>query len=212
MKYRHILFDIDGTLIDTEQMLMTVFSEVLQRRYGYHLTTETFRSTFGIPCDAALRLMGLEPDQEVMDDIQRGIRASLNLARVFPEVEPLLEELYDYGITLGVVTSKNREEFNSSFVPFGLAHYFSAAICSGDTPRGKPYPDPILHYLSAQKADPGETVYIGDTLYDYQCARGAGVDFILAAWSGIVLADKPDTPTAKSIRQLREILMEASHT
>ena len=166
MKYRHILFDIDGTLIDTEQMLITVFSEVLQRRYGHCLTTDAFRSTFGIPCDVALRLMGLEPNQEVLDDIQRGIRTSVRLARVFPEVEPLLKALHDCRITLGLVTSKNREEFKSSFVPFGLAHYFSMAVCSDDTPRGKPYPDPILHYLSAQGADPGETVYIGDTLYD----------------------------------------------
>lgn len=208
MKYRHILFDIDGTLIDTEQMLMSVFSKVLQVRYHYQLTADTFRSTFGIPCDAALRSMGLEPNQEVLDDIQLGIRTSLDLAKVFPQVEPLLNELSDCGVTLGLVTSKNRGEFYSSFVPFGLAHYFSLAICSDDTPRGKPCPDPILYYLSAQRASPRETVYIGDTLYDYQCARQAGVDFILAAWSGISLEAETDTPIAKSVQQLKHILME----
>ena len=53
MTYRHILFDIDGTLIDTEQMLITVFSDVLRRRYRCELTIDMFRSTFGLPCDVA---------------------------------------------------------------------------------------------------------------------------------------------------------------
>ena len=67
MTYRHILFDIDGTLIDTEQMLITVFSDVLRRRYRCELTIDMFRSTFGLPCDVALRAIGLEPQQSVMD-------------------------------------------------------------------------------------------------------------------------------------------------
>ena len=100
MTYRHILFDIDGTLIDTEQMLITVFSDVLRRRYRCELTIDMFRSTFGLPCDVALRAIGLEPQQSVMDEIQQGIRRSLHLARLFPGIGELIggsqrEEDYD---------------------------------------------------------------------------------------------------------------------
>ena len=90
MTYRHILFDIDGTLIDTEQMLITVFSDVLRRRYRCELTIDMFRSTFGLPCDVALRAIGLEPQQSVMDEIQQGIRRSLHLARLFPGIGELI--------------------------------------------------------------------------------------------------------------------------
>ena len=209
MKYRHVLFDIDGTLIDTEQMLITVFSDTLQRHYHRDLTTEEFHSTFGLPCDVALRSIGLEPCQEVLDDIQRGITQSLGLAHVFPDVGEMIRSLYDFGFTMGLVTSKNRHEFQNSFVPFGLMHYFSLAVCSDDTPRGKPHPDPILHYLALQEAVPEETVYIGDTLFDCQCAKRAGVDFILAAW-GVVASDMENyVPRAESVAQLRTILTES---
>ena len=209
MKYRHILFDIDGTLIDTEQMLITVFSDVLRCHYQLELNINTFRSTFGLPCDVALRAIGLEPRQEVMDEIQQGIRHSLGLARLFPGVDTLIRTLHEAGLMLGLVTSKNRQEFQSSFVPFGLAPYFSLAVCSDDTPRGKPFPDPILRYLGLQEAVPEETVYIGDTLFDCQCAKRAGVDFILAAW-GVVASDMENyVPRAESVAQLRTILTES---
>ena len=128
MTYRHILFDIDGTLIDTEQMLITVFSDVLRHRYRCELTIDMFRSTFGLPCDVALRAIGLEPQQSVMDEIQQGIRRSLHLARLFPGIGELIPTLHATGLTLGLVTSKSRQEFQSSFIPFGLAPYFSLSV------------------------------------------------------------------------------------
>lgn len=73
MRYRHVLFDIDGTLIDTEEMLITVFSKVLRQCYGHELTVEEFHSTFGLPCDIALQNLGLEPCAEVTEMIQQGI-------------------------------------------------------------------------------------------------------------------------------------------
>lgn len=97
-------------------------------------------------------------------------------------MEHLINTLYDAGIMLGLITSKNRREYESSFVPFGLANRFSLAICADDTLRGKPHPDPILHYLNIQGAKPRETVYIGDAVFDRQCAEAAGVEFVLAAW------------------------------
>lgn len=206
MTYRHILFDIDGTLIDTEQMLITVFSDVLRRRYRYELTIDMFRSTFGLPCDVALRAIGLEPRQSVMDEIQQGIRRSLHLARLFPGIGELIPTLHATGLTLGLVTSKSRQEFQSSFVPFGLAPYFSLSVCSDDTPRGKPYPDPILYYMAQQDAAPKETVYIGDTAFDCQCAERAGVDFILAAWGGVSPDMASYSPAAKSPAHLQKLL------
>ena len=206
MTYRHVLFDIDGTLIDTEQMLITVFSDVLRRHYQQKLTVDMFHSTFGLPCVVALRAIGLEPRQSVMDEIQQGIRRSLHLAKIFPGIDDLIRTLYASGLTLGLVTSKNRQEFQSSFVPFGLASYFSLAVCSDDTPQGKPYPDPILRYLTLQGTAPEEVVYIGDTLFDQQCAAAAGVDFILAAW-GYVAEDMAQyVPRADTPRQLLTLL------
>ena len=207
MTYRHVLFDIDGMLIDTEQMLITVFSDVLRRHYQRELTIDTFHSTFGLPCDVALRTIGLEPNQTVMDEIQQGIHRSLGLVRMFPGVDTLIRELHEFGLVLGLVTSKNRREFQSSFVPFGLTPYFSLSVCSDDTTRGKPYPDPILYYLARQDAAPEETVYIGDTAFDCQCAERAGVDFILAAWGSTAPDMASYSPAARSTAYLQKLLI-----
>ena len=113
MTYRHVLFDIDGTLIDTEQMLITVFSDVLRRRYRCELTIDMFRSTFGLPCDVALRAIGLEPQQSVMDEIQQGIRRSLHLARLFPGIDeliPTLEEAFRQDVPSVIVVPVDYSE------------------------------------------------------------------------------------------------------
>jgi len=116
--YRHVLFDIDGTLIDTEQMLITVFSDVLRRRYRCELTIDMFRSTFGLPCDVALRAIGLEPQQSVMDEIQQGIRRSLHLARLFPGIDELIRTLQ--GLHWGWLPQRAARNFKAALSHLAL--------------------------------------------------------------------------------------------
>lgn len=208
MRYHHVLFDIDGTLIDTEEMLITVFSRVLRQYYDHELTVEEFHSTFGLPCDIALENLGLKPCAEVTEMIQQGICREIKLAHVFPGVEHLVNTLHDAGLMLGLITSKNRREFESSFVPFGLANLFSLAICAGDTLRGKPHPDPILHYLSMRGAKPKETVYIGDAVFDRLCAEAAGVDFVLATWGYTDPAAREGVLVASTPTELEQLLLQ----
>lgn len=67
----------------------------------------------------------------------------------------------------------------------------STVICVEDTPRPKPYPDPLLTYLNATRIHAEDALYIGDTLYDCQCAQNAGVDFWLAAWGNAATQEIP---------------------
>lgn len=181
-KYSHLVFDIDGTLIDTEDMLLDVFGTVIRQCYGVPFTRAQFRTTFGLPCEEALRTVGLIPRPEVMPLIQQGIARSLDKAHVFDGVPEMLEGLTQRDITLGILTSKNREEYRLSFIPFGLAAYFDGIVCADDTPRGKPYPDPLLLYMKKCGVTREQIAYIGDTAHDQLCAQAAGVDFFLADW------------------------------
>lgn len=83
---------------------------------------------------------------------------------------------------LGIITSKTKSEFEMDFVPHGISHYFDSIICVDDSPKPKPYPDPILTYLNRNQILASEAIYIGDTEYDSLCAHSAGVDFGLALW------------------------------
>lgn len=96
------------------------------------------------------------------------------------------------GCKLGIVTSKTRNEYTADFAaPFALSGYFSTVICVEDTARPKPYPDPLLTYLNAARIHAEDALYIGDTLYDCQCAQNAGVDFGLAAWGNAAVQEIP---------------------
>jgi phosphoglycolate phosphatase-like HAD superfamily hydrolase len=80
------------------------------------------------------------------------------------------------------VTSKTNEELINDFMPFGLSSYLTHTVCADDTVRHKPHPEPLLKFLEISGADPKKSIYIGDTIYDYECARDAGIDFGLALW------------------------------
>jgi phosphoglycolate phosphatase-like HAD superfamily hydrolase len=69
------------------------------------------------------------------------------------------------------------------FLPFGLGGYFELAILAEDSRKHKPDPEPMLAYLARSGAEAGDVLYIGDSVYDMQCASGAGVDCALALWS-----------------------------
>ena len=83
---------------------------------------------------------------------------------------------------LGIVTSKTKAEFDEEVTHFGLNKYFGVIICADDTKKHKPNPEPLLKYMELANAKPEETLYIGDSIYDMQCAKSSGVDFAFAKW------------------------------
>ena len=101
---------------------------------------------------------------------------------VFPGTRAALKALRARGVRLGVVTSKNSEEYAQDFVPFGLETYFDTIVTADDTALHKPHAEPLLKFLERLGAKREEALYIGDSTYDRDCARAAGVDFALAVW------------------------------
>ena len=94
----------------------------------------------------------------------------------------MLERLRSDGKTLGIVSSRRHDEYDSTITPLGIDGYFSTRVLAEDTERHKPSPDPILEYLRRSGAKPEETVYVGDTEYDLLAAGAAGVSFAFASW------------------------------
>ena len=93
-----------------------------------------------------------------------------------------LEALRARGVRLGVVTSKNSEEYAQDFVPFALETYFDTIVIADDTALHKPHAEPLLKFLERLGAKREEALYIGDSTYDRDCAHAAKVDFALAVW------------------------------
>lgn len=206
MKYKHIIFDIDGTMLNTETADMLATQETVFQLTGEKKDINEFRFTFGIPNSVVFPQLGI-PDAE---------KASLMWAenylkhhssiQLFNGIEDVLKALKKRGHILGIVTSKTRREFNADFATFGLRSLFGTVVCVDDSPRPKPNPDPVLEYLKRANAEKSETIYIGDTAYDAQCAHSAGINFALAVWGAHNWEQIKAEYYLKSPREVLELL------
>ena len=146
----------------------------------------------GIPGSVTLRKLGITDTARANGRWNEHLLKYKSRIRLFDGIPELLDSLKTNGCKLGIVTSKTRHEYTADFAaPFALSGYFSTVICVEDTPRPKPYPDPLLTYLNTARIHAGDALYIGDTLYDCLCAQNAGVDFGLAAWGNVAAQEIP---------------------
>ncbi len=180
--YKTIILDVDGTLIDTEKAVFGSLQKMLAIEYNKTVELEELEFVWGIPGSSSLPLLGIE-------DTERGdilwnvyMKEFMGSINVFSGIRELLSTLHKRNIQIGIVTSKTKIELEDDFVPFGLMEYLSFVVCADDTLLHKPNPEPIQKFLEISGADPSSSIYIGDTIYDYQCARDAGVSFGLAVW------------------------------
>ena len=132
---KHIIFDVDGTLLDSEEAVLLSFQETLYRKTGKKTDIRDLKYALGIPSEAALRQYGFPEEEipEIVDfwgDLTPDYRKFI---KVFPGIRQLLEKLKENGARLGIVTSRNAEEYRRDFLPFGLEGYFDTVICADDT-------------------------------------------------------------------------------
>jgi haloacid dehalogenase superfamily, subfamily IA, variant 1 with third motif having Dx(3-4)D or Dx(3-4)E len=182
MNFTHIVFDIDGTLLDSESAVLFSLRDIIEENQKRTVGLDELRFSLGIPGTDALKRLGFD-DPEYFNTLwEKKFRDYYGLMRIFDGIKGTLEKLKAKDIMLGIITSKNRREYRNDFVPFGLAGYFDTVVCAEDSVKHKPFPEPMEKFLELSGAAPEQVLYIGDTLYDLQCAKGAGVKFALAKW------------------------------
>ncbi|MBE9918250.1 HAD family hydrolase [Paenibacillus donghaensis] len=180
--YTTIIFDVDGTLLDTEQAVLGSLQKMLETDYNQKIDLEDLRFALGIPGANALPQLGITDIEQANDRWNYFLKDFMGRVKVFGGILDVMKTLDSKQITLGIVTSKTTEELRNDFVPFGLMGYLPHIVCADDTEKHKPNPEPLLKFIEISGADPQKALYIGDTLYDYECARDAGIDFALALW------------------------------
>lgn len=180
--YRFVVFDIDGTLIDTEKAILCALQKLLKLERKGDYSVESLAFVLGIPGHVALAKLNATDIEDVGNKWNAYLRDYESYIKVFPGVEETVRVLKREGIETGIVTSKTHREYESDFVPFNLHHLFDHVVCADDTLNHKPHPDPLLKVLELAGMEKNETIYIGDTIYDMECAQKAGVDFGLALW------------------------------
>jgi haloacid dehalogenase superfamily, subfamily IA, variant 1 with third motif having Dx(3-4)D or Dx(3-4)E len=180
--YECVIFDVDGTLIDTEQASVFSLQKVLKEEAAIDPCPEDLSFIMGVTGVEALRRLGVR-NADAMNDIwNQYLKGFYHLVSVFADMEGVLKELHSMGMKTGIVTSRTRQELSDDLNRFGLHKYLPYAVCADDTQNHKPDPEPICKFVEIVNVEPGRAVYIGDTVNDLLAARGAGVDFGLAMW------------------------------
>lgn len=190
--YKHIVFDVDGTLIDTASVCQKSLQRLVLSRTGRVISPQECDFAFGMTSENALPAFGLAPTKDILDEWNGYFNDIIDVeAKVFSGVSELLTELRRRGVKLGLLTSRCFSEMGIDPNLEGILHFFDEIVSADDTTEHKPKPEPMLLYLSRTGVRADEVLYIGDTVYDYQCATGAGVPFALAGWGALNADEVP---------------------
>lgn len=196
--YDTYLFDADGTLFDTVNMICTCFQYIAGKYAGTALAREKIIMGIGLPlAEQIVHHLGDCADPLVIADDYRDYQMTIleQSVNLFPEVPETLQALKDAGKQLGIVTSRKRPSLERMLAATGTAGYFDVLVTPEDTGRHKPHAEPVLKAMDLLKAEKASTVFTGDALYDICSGAEAGVDTVFVTWSHSPLASLPTPPT-----------------
>ena len=196
--YDSYLFDADGTLFDTVDLICCCFQYVAEKYTGKTMDRRTIINGIGLPLQGQLIThLGPELDHEhiLADYLQYQLGIMQDRIGLFPHVIETLEKLKNAGKKLAIVTSRRRVSMETILKTTGTADYFDVLVTPEDTARHKPDAEPALKAMALLGADKASTVFTGDALYDICSGADAGIDTIFVNWSQAPLASLPVPPT-----------------
>ena len=213
---RAVLFDVDGTLVDTLPALIPGLADAYEMYAGFRPSEAEILSVIGIPLSRQMRMYELHEASE--EEVQARIDFAVErfehykeLERPFGPAVQALIHLQRSGFAIGLVTSKSRVELESFLDRFDGAAFVDVAVCSSDVFNPKPHAESALLACERLEVKPQEAVLIGDSIFDMQCAKNAGLAAAIAVTYGAgvthaLLAESPD-----KVFDTPESLLEWAH-
>ena len=190
-----VLFDLDGTLVDTNDLIMDSWRYTIKELTGRDATDEEIRKTFGEILLDSMKWIMPDVDPEEALDFYRKYQREIFLDRIslYEGVEEVLCALKNAGYKNALVTSRLKTSTERALAHFGLNKFFDAVLTASDTDVFKPDPAPIFLMLEKLGSKPGEAILIGDTVHDIEAGRAAGVFTVLVGWSFALPPEKWET-------------------
>ena len=180
-----VLFDFDGTIMDTNDVIIGSWQHVYRTLRGEEGDLDYILSTFGEPLEYSMMTSFPEVDVEESVRIYRDWHRErfLDMIKLFPGITEMLQEVKARGYKTGIASSRLRLTLEQGLDKYDLGKYFDAIVAVEDTENPKPAPDIVLKTLELLDAKPENAIMVGDSRLDILCARNAGVQSVLVAWS-----------------------------
>ncbi len=185
-KYSVILFDMDGTIADTDQMIVETFLYLYDKyREGRRTPIEEIYYFSGPPIRDSIKkeFPGQDVETILKDFREKSISLYPSTVKEFPDSREVLLNLKKHGYKLGVVTNKSSDPARYCLKLLNQEDIFDICIGFNDVKEGKPSPEGILKAIEALgEKDISKAIYIGDNKVDIVSADNAGIDSILVTW------------------------------
>ena len=178
-----VLFDLDGTLIDSVGLILASFRYATETVLGEALPDDVMMRDVGLPLARQMRDFSADHAEELLRVYrEHNARWHDELVRAYPETAETLVWLAARGLRLGVVTSKHQAMARRGLDVFDLARFFDVVVGADDVTQHKPDPHPLLVAAETLGVPIERCAYVGDSPHDMAAARAAGCVAIAATW------------------------------
>lgn len=206
-RYKAILFDLDGTLLDTTDLILASFQYTAKKHLGRSLNREDVLPSFGQPLIEGLEKIAPGKGQELIITYrEHNLKHHDDMVKIFPWVKEVLTELRGMGLKLGIVTSKAKATALRGLRLFNLESFFEAIIALEDTTIHKPNPDPVILAMNRLMVSPKQCLMVGDSPHDLLSGQKAGTDTAAVKWSNLPLQSLLDVDPTYVLENMKDLL------
>jgi len=184
MKINTILFDLDGTLINTNELIIASFMHTLEKYYPNQYQREHVIPFMGPTLVESFSTVDQERVEELIAEYRQfNIKMHDEFVEEYETVFETVEALHNKGYKIGIVTTKARNVVEMGLNFSRLKQFFDTVITIDDVKNAKPHPEPIQLALKKLNSTPEETIMVGDNYHDIEGGKNAGTKTAGVAWS-----------------------------
>ena len=190
--YQAVLYDIDGTLLDTRDMNLYPLLRIIKEELGQDWTYDQVKKYLAYTGMQVMEELSIRDKETTYARWVRYVNEYPEPAKLFPGLAEALSGIQQAGILQAIVSSKMHAQFEIDMAGKEILPYFATAVLEEDTPLHKPNPEPLLLCLKRLGIAPEHAIYIGDMPSDCLAAKRVGMDFGLAQWGSGQIIEQAD--------------------
>jgi pyrophosphatase PpaX len=210
--YDCYLFDIDGTLIDTTELIFKCFQKTCLQYAGYAPKIEFIAGMTGLPLNVLVeRCLDGKCDYEMETVIleYKAFQKTIfkDHLKLFPNVNEVLGKLKKQGKKIAAVTSRRQESLKPYLIYTNTLQYFDVLVTPELTTHHKPHPMPAVRAIELLQTKPEKCLFVGDSKFDIQCGQSAGTDTAFVSWS-FNQPDELKKPSTYLISSMEDLIID----
>jgi pyrophosphatase PpaX len=186
MRFAVVLFDLDGTVVDSGGIILASMRHATRTVLGREIPEGELMAAVGGPAlETQMRAFAPERVDELVRVYREHNEPLHEVLECCAGMDDVLVRLKGEGRRLGVVSAKRRRTVELAFAQVPLGHLFDVVVAGDETEHQKPAPDSLLLALERLEARPADAAYVGDSPYDMQAARAGGLYAVGVSWGRI---------------------------